>query len=145
MMELHVKSYELLSKDELFNIICERINVFVVEQQCSYQEVDSIDKQALHVFYKNGETIVAYTRIYKQDDAVHFGRVLVNQQYRGQDIGRQIVSQTINEINIRYPQEIIKIAGQTYLKAFYTSFGFQIVSEEYLEDGIPHYDMELKL
>ncbi|KAB2481025.1 MULTISPECIES: GNAT family N-acetyltransferase [Staphylococcus] len=144
-MELQVKSYEMLSKEELFNIICERIKVFVVEQQCSYQEVDSIDKQALHVFYKKGATIVAYTRIYEQDNAVHFGRVLVNQQYRGQDIGRQIVSQTINEINTRYPQKVIKIEGQTYLKAFYAAFGFQIVSEEYLEDGIPHFDMELKL
>lgn len=144
-MELYVKSFDMLSKEELFNIMFERINIFVVEQQCAYQEIDSIDKQALHVFYQEGSTIVAYTRIYEQNDNVHFGRVLVNPQYRGQGLGRQIVSQTIQEITTRYPQHVIKIAGQTYLTTFYTSFGFQIVSEEYLEDGLPHYDMELKL
>lgn len=120
-----------------------RVDVFVVEQKCPYPEIDEKDFDATHLFIEINNEIAAYTRIVPHDNQedISFGRVLVIPKYRKEKLGRKIVKATIDEIEQTYPNKTIRIAGQTYLKDFYQSFGFKIVSEAYLEDGISHVDL----
>ncbi|MCD8825261.1 GNAT family N-acetyltransferase [Staphylococcus gallinarum] len=142
-MEYKIVNTQHLSTIELIDIMRERIKVFVVEQNCPYQEVDEEDENALHVMLKDQNKLVAYTRIIERENDISFGRVLVTEKYRKQQYGKQIVRQTIDEIKKRYKSGIIKISGQAHLQKFYESFGFECVSESYLEDGIPHVSLEL--
>lgn len=146
-MKLSVKKTSELSVEEFLEIAKARIKVFVVEQECAYQEIDDQDDQALHMILRVDGQLAAYTRIVEHTDHVHmsFGRVLVVESFRKHHLGRQIVSATIDEIKEDFPGRDIKIAGQNYLRQFYESFGFKAVSEVYLEDGIPHIDLELKV
>lgn len=140
-----VKNTQQLTSSELINIMRERTRVFVVEQNCAYQEVDEKDDEAEHVMMTVGDQLAAYARIVPHDDKKHisFGRVLVVKEFRGRSLGRQIVAKTIEEIKKDYPGNKIKIEGQSYLKNFYESFGFQAVSEPYPIDGIEHIDFVL--
>ena len=142
---LTIKNNNELNSSELITIMQARVKVFVVEQNCAYQEVDDEDFNARHVYLTNGHDLVAYTRIISDDDSnyIRFGRVLVAKPYRHQQFGRQIVAETIKEIRQLYPEKDIKIGAQNYLRNFYESFGFQAVSDVYLEDDIPHIDMIL--
>ena len=144
-MELLIKPTTQLTSLELINIFIERTKVFVVEQNAAYQEVDEADKDAKHVFFKEQDDIVAYTRIINDEDAVAFGRVLVNESYRGQNLGRKIVTATLDEINANYDTKHVRISAQARLQKFYESFGFKVASEVYLEDNIPHIAMTLNL
>lgn len=145
LMELLIKPTTQLTSLELINIFIERTKVFVVEQNAAYQEVDEADKDAKHVFFKEEDDIVAYTRIINGEDAVAFGRVLVNESYRGQNLGRKIVTATLDEINANYDTKHVRISAQARLQKFYESFGFKVASEVYLEDNIPHIAMTLNL
>ncbi|MCJ0732411.1 GNAT family N-acetyltransferase, partial [Enterococcus faecium] len=117
--------------------------VFVVEQQCPYQEVDDIDGEAWHTFFQDTDgKILAYTRVYEEAESIHFGRVLVHQDNRKDGLGRKIVQETINMIQKNFPEKPIVIGAQEYLQAFYESFGFKAISDVYLEDDIPHIDMK---
>lgn len=145
LMELLIKPTTQLTNLELINIFIERTKVFVVEQNAAYQEVDESDKDAKHVFFKEEDDIVAYTRIINDEDAVAFGRVLVNESYRGQNLGRKIVTATLDEINANYDTKHVRISAQARLQKFYESFGFKVASEVYLEDNIPHIAMTLNL
>jgi ElaA protein len=145
LMELLIKPTTQLTNLELINIFIERTKVFVVEQNAAYQEVDEADKDAKHVFFKEQDDIVAYTRIINDEDAVAFGRVLVNESYRGQNLGRKIVTATLDEINANYDTKNVRISAQARLQKFYESFGFKVASEVYLEDNIPHIAMTLNL
>lgn len=144
-LELYVKSTSDLTTKELLDIMAARIRVFVVEQKCAYQEVDDKDYDASHVMLKKEGQLLAYTRIVPHDDSnfISFGRVFVVQQQRGNAFGQKIVDATIQEIRRQYPNKSIKIAAQSYLQQFYSSFGFEPVSNIYLEDNIPHIDMLL--
>ncbi|MFD2830388.1 GNAT family N-acetyltransferase [Corticicoccus populi] len=144
-MEYIAKSLDELSQKELFDIFKERVRVFVVEQDCPYQEVDDTDETAVHIILKDKDKVAAYARIMEGGDYASFGRVLTVKEYRGLKLGRGIVEKSINEIKERFPGKSIKISAQEYLKSFYESFGFETVSEVYLEDGIPHMDMILKI
>lgn len=144
-MELIVKHTKELTNHELLHILQVRVKVFVVEQNCAYQEVDGADFNAIHVMFKDGNDIVAYTRIIDHESYVSFGRVLVTQNYRKKYYGREIVQKTIDVIKAQYKQTLIKISGQAHLKSFYSSFGFICISEVYLEDNIPHIDMTLEV
>lgn len=143
--ELIIKNTADLTPLELLTIMQERTKVFVVEQNCAYQEIDDADFNAKHVYLKSDNHLLAYTRIIADDDNnyMRFGRVLVPMPYRKNSYGRQIVSATIAEINRLYPDKMIKIGAQNYLRQFYESFGFKAISDVYLEDNIPHIDMVL--
>lgn len=142
---LNIKDTSELAVSELITIMQARTKVFVVEQNCAYQEVDDADFNARHVYFTNHQELIAYTRIISDDNPnyIRFGRVLVAAPYRKQHFGRQIVTETIKEIQHLYPEKSIKIGAQNYLLKFYESFGFQAVSDVYLEDDIPHIDMIL--
>lgn len=142
-MKIIKKRTNELSNYELLSIMKSRVDVFVVEQKCPYPEIDEKDFDATHLFIEINNEIAAYTRIVPHDNQedISFGRVLVIPKYRKEKLGRKIVKATIDEIEQTYPNKTIRIAGQTYLKDFYQSFGFKIVSEAYLEDGISHVDL----
>ncbi|WP_404803124.1 GNAT family N-acetyltransferase [Lapidilactobacillus bayanensis] len=125
--------------------MAERIRVFVVEQNCPYQEVDEHDREAYHLLLKDDQNkLVGYTRIFsKNSEQTTFGRVLVPKQYRNKQYGRRLVKATIEQAQKLFPNKRIQIQAQAYLKDFYRAFGFQPISEVYLEDGIPHLDMLL--
>lgn len=139
-----IKSTDELTSQELLTILQIRTAVFVVEQNCPYQEVDEADRQALHVCLEEDGKIKAYARILAIDDPIHFGRVLVVKEYRGQQLGRKIVEKTLKEIEKRYPNRVVVISAQAHLAKFYGSFGFKPNSEIYLEDDIPHIEMLLQ-
>lgn len=143
-MKIEIKETAELTTAELLTILKERTKVFVVEQKSPYQEVDDWDNQAIHVmFWTDSHELAAYARILNKDDYISFGRVLVTQAFRKQKMGKKLVQTVLDEINQRYPQQIIRIAAQSYLQKFYGAFGFQVSSSEYLEDNIPHIDMIL--
>lgn len=144
MIDIKVKTFQELTKDELYQLLQLRSEVFVVEQNCVYQDIDGKDQKALHVLgIKNG-VIVAYTRIFKPGDYFDFasiGRVVVSKDNRHLNYGNQIMEASINAVENRFKTKTIKLSAQTYLKGFYNDLGFSEIGEEYLEDGIPHIAM----
>lgn len=141
-MELVVKGFAELSNEDLYEIMQLRVSVFVVEHACPYQELDGKDQEALHVYYRDGEGVQAYLRILKpgvsfQEAAL--GRVLTRQ--RGTGLGGQILREGIRLAGERFHARALRIEAQTYAKGFYEKAGFRQVSEEFLEDGIPHIQM----
>lgn len=146
MIITEVKPFYELNLEQLHDIFKLRSEIFVVEQDCVYQDIDGKDKKALHVIgRKNGE-IVAYTRIFKAGDyfeEASIGRVAVKKSERKYGYGRQIVSASIDAIHYYFEDKRIKLSAQLYLERFYHSFGFNQVGEGYLEDGIPHIAMVL--
>ena len=139
---LTIKKTDELSSSELIEIMKQRVAVFVVEQSCPYQEVDDADFNDWHIILHEQEKIQAYARVIDKGDYVTFGRVLVAEPFRGQGLGRQIVSATLEMIANNFTGRPIKIQAQAYLQKFYESFGFQATSAVYLEDDIPHLDMQ---
>lgn len=144
MLKITTKTYTELSLDELYSLLQLRSAVFVVEQNCVYQDLDGKDKKALHVLgYKNNR-LVAYTRIFKPGDYFEYasiGRVLVIEEERHHKYGYDIMNASINVIKDRFETSTIKLSAQTYLKRFYNNLGFEAVGEGYLEDEIPHIAM----
>ncbi|VEB23841.1 GNAT family N-acetyltransferase [Avibacterium volantium] len=142
-MTWNVKTFAELSTAELFAIYQVRTAVFVVEQQCAYQEVDHWDQSAVHFWQEFDGKISAYCRIIPQADGIHIGRVLIAEQARGKGLAKELVQQALAYCQQHWAAEPVLIQAQTYLQNFYRTFGFQPTSAEYLEDGIPHLDMEL--
>jgi len=142
-VQTKIKKFSELTLEQYHRLLKARIAVFVVEQACAYQEVDDIDLTAIHFWFeKDQEEIVAYTRIYSDAQAIHFGRVLVPKKERGKGLAKLLVQQVTEWIQLQFPGKKIHIKAQTYLRYFYASFGFTVISEKYLEDGISHIDME---
>ncbi|MDR2976173.1 MAG: GNAT family N-acetyltransferase [Streptococcaceae bacterium] len=140
-----IKTFDELTTQELQKIYYLRTEVFVVEQKCPYQEVDNLDLVAKHLWYENetGE-ILAYLRIIPagaQFDAIAIGRVLVKQTARGAGLARQLFQHGLDQVSCH----TVQIEAQYYLREFYKSFGFVEISEQFLEDGIPHVAMVRKV
>ncbi|MCT3019917.1 GNAT family N-acetyltransferase [Pediococcus pentosaceus] len=144
-MQVLVKKLDELSVQDFYQITEERIKVFVVEQNCPYQEIDTQDVKAYHLMLRdNQNNLVGYTRIIdKNSTQATFGRVLVPKRFRKNKYGRMLVQATIEKTQEIFPNKKITIQAQAYLEEFYKSFGFQPTSEIYLEDDIPHLDMIL--
>jgi len=138
------KEYKELTLDEFHAILQLRIDVFVVEQNCPYSELDNKDKLAYHLFAFAEEIpneIIAYTRIFKPGDYYKhaaFGRVVVHPNYRKKEFGRVLIQETIHKIEEYLNTSTIRIGAQTYLQKFYESFDFKQDGDPYIEDGIPH-------
>ena len=138
-----VKEWPELSTSEVENIFSLRSEVFVVEQDCVYQDIDGKDQKAKHVLGKKENDIVAYARIFKQGDyfkEASFGRAVVKKTERGKGVGDELVKNCLEIIT----EEEIKISAQSYLKGFYGKHGFKSEGNEYLEDGIPHTAMFIR-
>ncbi|WP_078553647.1 GNAT family N-acetyltransferase [Bacillus alkalicellulosilyticus] len=148
-MEWTVKTFEELTNVELYNIIKERITIFIVEQNCPYPELDDLDKVSYHLFAKeSNEEIIAYSRILPKDTLYPYcsiGRVIVKKEYRKAKLGRELLTRGLTFIDEHFHDKMVKIMAQHYLLQFYQSFGFEPVSDVFLEDGIPHIDMMLNV
>ncbi|MBW2961570.1 GNAT family N-acetyltransferase [Mesonia aestuariivivens] len=144
MLQLEAKTFDELTITELYEILQLRSEVFVVEQNCVYQDIDGKDETALHILGKKEGKIVAYARcfapqIYFEEAAI--GRVVVKSSKRKFGYGHDILKASIAEIEKRYQTFTIKISAQQYLTHFYESHQFIQIGEGYLEDGIPHIAM----
>ena len=138
-----IKEWSELSTSEVENIFSLRSEVFVVEQDCVYQDIDGKDQKAKHVLGKKENDIVAYARIFKPGDyfkEASFGRAVVKKTERGKGVGDELVKNCLENIT----EEEIKISAQSYLKGFYGKHGFKAEGNEYLEDGIPHTAMFIR-
>lgn len=144
MLNIYTKTFQELTTNELYQILQLRSEVFVVEQDCVYQDIDGKDAKALHVLGIKNDILVAYTRIFKPGfyfEEASIGRVVVKKTERKHQYGYDIMRASMEAIKNTYNETTIKISAQTYLKTFYTNLGFQEVGDGYLEDGIPHIGM----
>lgn len=143
-MQVLVKAFQDFNRDELYKVLQLRSEVFVVEQNCAYQDIDGKDQKAIHILgYENGE-LVAYTRCFKPGyyfDEASIGRVIVKENFRKYGFGHEILKASIEVIESTYNTKKIKLSAQQYLTKFYESHGFVKTGEGYLEDGIPHIAM----
>ena len=145
-MNIIVKHYDKLTKDELYEILEARIHVFVVEQECPYLEIDGKDKNAYHVMGYEDNKLIAYLRVLDKGvsyENVSLGRVLALNRRQG--YGSELLRKGIEVAKEKFHADCIEIEAQTYAKQFYEREGFIQTSEEFLEDGIPHIKMELKI
>lgn len=145
-MELIVKHFSELSAEELFEIYKLRVSVFIVEQSCPYQDIDDADKSAYHVWLRDEDGIEAYARVLPAGVAfptAAFGRVIAVKRRCG--LGTKIVAAAIETARDKLGADMITIEAQVYARSLYENLGFRQTSEEFLEDGIPHIQMQLKL
>lgn len=143
-MEISIKTFSEFTLEELYQVLQLRSEVFVVEQDCVYQDIDGKDQEALHIMGSLKGKIIAYTRcfppgIYFEEAAI--GRVVVASDQRGHQYGFDIMKASVKAIEQNFRTTCIKLSAQTYLTSFYESLGFQTIGEGYLEDGIPHIAM----
>jgi len=141
-MNWTIKSFNELSLAEFHDIIQLRLNIFVVEQDCPYLDLDDKDQIAYHFFgsTKQGK-IVAYTRLFAPGDYYEeaaIGRVVVHKDFRRNRLGYELMSRSIQQVESIFNAKTIRIGAQAYLKKFYESLGFKSTGHDYIEDGIPH-------
>lgn len=137
-----VKKYDELELDELEEILGLRQDIFIMEQESFFRDIDGRDQDAIHVFHKDEGVIKAYCRM-EETDHVYISRVIVNSEYRGQGFGREIFRYGVALAKERNPGMIIRITAMSYLTDFYQSFGFKAISDDYDIAGHDHIDMEL--
>ena len=140
-----IKSFEALTVSELYDLLKLRSKIFVVEQNCVYLDIDGKDKRALHLIGQYDNKIVDYSRLFDAGisfDNASIGRVAVDADYRDRKWGHDLMREAIKEIKSNFGKDKITIGAQLYLKNFYESHGFVQTSEMYLEDDIPHIEMQ---
>ena len=135
-----------LSAEQVYAVLAARVAIFVVEQNCAYQELDGLDGEAEHLIVWSGKEVAGYLRVLGpgtrfEDPSI--GRIITTQPFRGSGLGREVVAKGLERTRMRYPGRPVRISAQKYLEKFYRDFGFVTVSEPYLEDGIPHVEMLL--
>ena len=149
MYEIQQKKFEELTSTELYELLKLRVDVFVVEQQCAYPELydKDCDRDTHHILMYEQNQLVAYARCLAPNstftDACAIGRVVVAKQARGKGLANALMTQAMQACLDRWPQSDLKISAQSYLLGFYGQLGFEVCSEPYLEDGLPHQDMKL--
>jgi len=144
MVNWTIKRFDELTLDELYNILQLRNEVFIVEQNCIYKDLDGKDRSAWHLMATEDDKLIAYTRILPpgvsyNDPAI--GRVVTSPSKRRSGLGRELMKRSIEACEKLFGTTSITLSAQVYLKSFYGSFGFIVMGEEYLEDGIPHIEM----
>ena len=142
-MKCKLKEFTELTTEELYEILKLRAEVFVVEQNCPYQDLDDKDQSSYHLFLEDNGQIIAVLRILPKNIAykeMAIGRLIVKKSYRGKGISRKMMLRAMEFITEDLGKEKIRLSGQAYLSDFYQSLGFEKVSEMYLEDGIEHFE-----
>ena len=145
-MKTFIKNFQDLSNTEIYQILRLRSEVFVVEQECIYQDIDNKEKKAVHIFLKEKNEIIAYSRVFKEKEYFEnpsIGRVVVANKRRMYGVGKKIMNISIDYIKQNIKAKSIEISAQKYLKKFYSNLGFIQEGDEYLEDNIPHLRMFL--
>ena len=144
MMQIVIKTFQELTTTELYDLLQLRSEVFVVEQDCVYQDVDGKDDKALHVLGYKNSVLIGYSRLFKAGNyfpEASIGRVIIKASERKFGYGHVLIQKSIEVIETQFKTKEIHISAQTYLKKFYESHGFIKVGEGYLEDDIPHIKM----
>ena len=145
-MKAIIKKFNELTTTELYEILKLRAEIFVVEQDCPYQDLDDIDYDSLHIFYEKDKKVVAYLIIFKRKndpDAVQIGRVVT--LTHGSGLGTKLMEEGIKAIRDTSSARQAYLEAQTYCIGFYEKFGFKVISDEFILDGIPHVKMQLKI
>jgi ElaA protein len=147
MISWSIKSFDELNKNELYDLLKLRSEVFVVEQNCVYQDIDDKDIKGTHFFGQDGSDLIAYLRVTEAGvlypNHISIGRVVIKKTHRNKKLGNEILAEAIDFCRKKFPKTPIKISAQTHLKSFYNQLGFEFKGEAYLEDGIPHCAMYL--
>ena len=141
-MQLHVKRFQELTLDELYAILKLRVDVFVVEQSCPYAELDGFDRDALHIWLRDEDGIKAYVRVLDKgvkSEHAALGRVIAVKRHMG--LGTRIVQAGLDAAREYFGAAAVYIEAQTYARGLYEKLGFRQISDEFLEDGIPHIQM----
>lgn len=145
MIQFKIKPFHELTTDELYALLQLRSEVFVVEQNCVYQDIDGKDQKAIHVLGYSDGVLVACSRLFKPKDYFEYssiGRVIVKESHRDKKWGHELMRVSIDAITSLFQETKITISAQLYLQKFYESHGFFVVGESYLEDDIPHIEMK---
>ena len=143
-MKIEIKTFDELTPLELYQILELRNNVFVVEQNCAYLDTDGCDQKAHHLLIWKDEVLAAYTRIIKPGikyETSSIGRVVVHAKYRNLKLGHLLMKHAVKAVEEIHKTGTITISAQAHLQRFYSKHGFETVSEEYMEDDIPHVKM----
>ncbi|GAA0178708.1 GNAT family N-acetyltransferase [Clostridium sediminicola] len=146
-MNWKIKKFNELTTIELYNVLKERINIFVVEQDCPYSECDDKDLEGYHIYCEDKGEIIAYARILPRGIAykeLSMGRILVRKDHRGENLGYDLMKRALIYIETELDETEVKISAQKYAEGFYNRLGFKTISEVYLEDEIPHIKMLYK-
>lgn len=136
-----IKTFTELSTKELYDILYLRTKVFVVEQERVYQEVDSHDLESIHIFDVIDGKIVAYARVFAQNDNVTFGRVLTDPKYRGHGLGNELMEHILQTIRESFPKQEVEIEAQVQVEGFYQKFNFESHGKPFLFNHTPHLKM----
>lgn len=143
-MEIAIKHYQELTKDEFHDLIQLRIGVFVIEQNCPYQEVDGLDKDAYHLIVTDKDKMVGTLRMLKPGvvyPELAIGRVMSHEDYRDRKMGHLMMEKAMVFIKEELKLSTVRLSAQSHLTSFYEKYGFNSTGKEYLEDGIPHTEM----
>ncbi|WP_353892679.1 GNAT family N-acetyltransferase [Proteinivorax hydrogeniformans] len=143
--QIIISTFSDLSNEDIYEIMKLRVDIFVVEQNCPYPELDNNDQKAWHLYIKKDGNIVSYARILFKDSSAAIGRVVTHKSYRGLGLSQMILKEAIETIKTNTNYTKIHLSAQCYILDLYKKLGFKVVSDQYLEDNIPHVDMELKI
>ena len=148
MLAFQTKTFHELRLEELYAILALRADVFVVEQNCPYQDVDGKDFNSIHVLGFINDELIAYARVLEKGisykDYASIGRIVTSPSCRGENHGHALVDFSIEVCQKKFPGQLVKISAQAHLEEFYKTHGFFPTGEAYLEDDIPHIGMLLK-
>ena len=139
-----IKTFDEFTVPELYAVIKARVDVFVVEQNCPYPDLDGYDQKAIHLWAEEDGEVLAYCRIFDKGikyNEASIGRVLTTEKARGKSLGKQLIAYAAQTIENRFRTSEIRISAQDYLLRFYGGFGFEDTGKKYLEDDIPHTEM----
>lgn len=139
-----IKTFEEFTVPELYAVLKARIDVFVIEQNCPYPDLDNYDQKAVHIWAEENGDILAYCRVFDRGikyEETSIGRVLTTEKARGKSLGKQLIQYAVETIENRFHTPEIRISAQDYLLRFYGGFGFEDTGKKYLEDDIPHTEM----
>lgn len=140
----NIKNFDEFTVPELYAVLKARIDVFVIEQNCPYPDLDNYDQRAIHLWAEENGEVMAYCRIF--DKGIKYaeasiGRVLTTEKARGKSLGKLLIQYAVETIENRFHTSEIRISAQDYLLKFYGGFGFEDTGKKYLEDDIPHTEM----
>ncbi len=133
-----------LNTQKLYDVLQLRSEVFVVEQDCVYQDIDGYDQIAIHILAYDKKNLVAYARILPPKtyfEELSIGRIIIKESHRGQALGHKLMAFCLDFISKQFQSQTVKLSAQKHLKSFYEHHGFQQQGDAYLEDGIPHVAM----
>ena len=140
-MEFHAKTFDKLTACEIYEILKARMEVFLLEQHIVCLDIDGVDYDSLHVFYEENGRIEGYFRAFMAEGAVKIGRVLTREHGKG--LGRLLMENGLDAVKSHFGCKKILLHSQKHAEGFYKKLGFETVSDEYLEEGVPHVTMEL--